>query len=395
MSSKTPEYRRKMRKSPGALGRRVRRSWPWLFWGLAAVATALIYDRSEGFAGMVGVIESRAEPLAAFETARLLSLHVEVGDHVAAGDLVAELDTSLLDAEMAVTQARVAESRDSMTRGVQALIDMMYEADTEAHRAETELASERQRFARDRKLLSTLVAERTRRAGLVERGLADRMEVAMMDGQIAALYETVGAYPNVIGAQSNRLAAAKNRAVELRDWLSLKRDAAPMILAQRESSRTNDVLALSIQVIERRRERYVLRATRDGIVSRIFAVPGDVVPAGEVIVRLAGTEVEGAVGFLPEAHARDLTVGEAAVVSRSRATRGIAAQVASVGPEVLRLPGRASPIRGQSSRGRRVVIALLGEHDFVPGETVRIYPRAAGFGGLVRGLIGDGGDATE
>jgi HlyD family secretion protein len=117
-----------------------------------------------------------------------------------------------------------------------------------------------------------------------------------------------------------------------------------------------------------------LKASRDGVVSRILLRPGDVVPAGTPIVRIVSPSSNRIYGFIPEPRpAYHLHVGDTALVwRRAHGDRKFRAVVTAIEPEFDPLPGRVSPIQGQPLRGRRVVVDLLEPHDLVPGETVQL-----------------------
>jgi len=127
-------------------------------------------------------------------------------------------------------------------------------------------------------------------------------------------------------------------------------------------------------MLKLRQETYTLRALRDGVVSRIIKEPGEVVQAGEAVMTIVYDGVSSVTGFLPEFRARELTVGDRAYLTRAaRFSRAVPAVVTHLGPEILALPGRVSPIPGRTLRGRRVVLEPRVEHGFLPGETVSIH----------------------
>ena len=81
------------------------------------------------------------------------------------------------------------------------------------------------------------------------------------------------------------------------------------------------------------------------------------------------------VGFLPESDLSAVAIGTPAKIYPTvslRETGVISGRVAQISPAVYSLPERASPIRGQVVRGRRVVLELDEEANLIPGETVSI-----------------------
>ena len=140
------------------------------------------------------------------------------------------------------------------------------------------------------------------------------------------------------------------------------------------------------------REQYSLRAAKDGIVSEIFYSTGDVVNAGEPVMRLVSENSDRVVGFLPEIHIGRMFVGQETRISRRAAHgRSIPAIVESISPDVRALPGRISPIGGQTLRGRRVVLRITDpEAHLIPGETVRIQRSMSRWSMLTKTLFSSG-----
>jgi len=128
-----------------------------------------------------------------------------------------------------------------------------------------------------------------------------------------------------------------------------------------------------LRLLQMRRDGYFLRAQRDGTISRVFKQPGEVVAAGEVVLRLVAGGNGRIVSFLPEGQARNVSVGDQGYVESVRsASRRIRATVTVVGPDIVTHPGRVSLIRGQPVRGRRLILTPEEDHGLIPGETVSI-----------------------
>jgi hypothetical protein len=94
------------------------------------------------------------------------------------------------------------------------------------------------------------------------------------------------------------------------------------------------------------------------------------------------------IGFLPEVYLADVKTGRRATIWRMHgARRQFRGTIESIAPDIRALPGRITPIRGQVVRGRRVILAIEGTHDLVPGETVRIRPAGPEWRDIQRKLI--------
>jgi len=233
-------------KHPVVWWSRIKVRWPFFVW-LAAIAAAAALFLHGGSAGSLsGVVEVFYEDISPLETARLKTLHVEEGQQIRKEHVLAEFDTSILEAEMEIYRLQA------------------------------------------------------------------------------------GALGEVGGARQ--------------------------------------------RLLQMRLDGYSLRALRDGTVSRVFKQPGEVVAAGETVLRLVAGGNGRIVSFLPEGQARDVLAGDQAYVESSRsASRRVRATVTVVGPDILTHPGRVSLIRGQPVRGRRLIVTPEEDHGLIPGETVSIW----------------------
>ena len=126
--------------------------------------------------------------------------------------------------------------------------------------------------------------------------------------------------------------------------------------------------------LEQRKSNYVLRARQGGVVSRVLHFAGDVVPEASPVVSLVIANSQRVIAFVPEWMARDITVGRRGWLTRPMQSGNAAVvQVQVLGPEILALPTRVSPIQGQTLRGRRVVLSIEDSAEFLPGESVQIH----------------------
>ena len=139
------------------------------------------------------------------------------------------------------------------------------------------------------------------------------------------------------------------------------------------SETTRNIFGTIKERRELQRQTYTLRATRDGVVSGLSYLPGDVVQAGQEIVRTVSEKPERVIGFLPEIALGEIQIGDRLkIVELTRLADEYIAIVQSISPDVQGLPGRISPIRGRTVRGRNVILLLEGEHHLVPGQSVSI-----------------------
>ncbi len=341
-------------RSPPPWWKRLPNRWPFLIWVGAVVLAVFLFSRGGQMGGMTGSVRSSRQIIAPLEDSRIKAIHVELGQEVRKGDLLVEMDTTVLDAEMAVEQLQAERQF--------ALVEF---------RAETTLKTTRIRQAEAQGEVDVLNTEVERLESLLSRQLVDAQTVARMKARQQALKSGLELYPEMIESLEAQLADARARRLAMDASMLAGVDDGEMGYAgEIDFSQAADRLGL----LRLRRQSYRLYAHEDGIVSRVLQAPGDVIAAGLPILTVIGKEVTHVEGFLPEsATARNVRVGMPAYISSTTAMGPITrAIVIAVTPDVMALPTRINPVPDRELRGRRVVLRLTDTHDLLPGETVTI-----------------------
>lgn len=350
------------------------RHWPLFVWVTAVVMAFWMFNRMSQIRGMQGVAETLEDVVAPIETAKLAELHVQVGDVVQAGDPIAQMDTTLLEARMEIEDARLLEAEHSIT-GYQRDIARMMQRFAESQRAaERELEAERAALRRDQAKLDSLRDEYARRDELRRRNLITESELAGLRPEIAALEESIATRPELIDLHAERADRLRSDQEELRGWLQVEgadsfTDAVTEALDARAA-----MLAARAERRQLQKDGYTLYASRDGVVSRVYHNPGSVVSGGDPVVMLLPETTRTVIGFLPEDYQGQISWDQDVHVSRtSRDGHVMEARMQAISPEVRSLPVRINPIQNEPMRGRRVVLELTDENDWlIPGESVRI-----------------------
>lgn len=223
--------------------------------------------------------------VASAETGRLAEVLVVQGQHVKGGQLLARLDSSVLERELAAVQARrrqagsqagaataTIEASDYGTeRSFQAALDeattRWEESRAEQSRQTAELGNIRSEVARIRRLV---------REGLAKTDRADELEIRRR-----TLEDAVAKWP----ARIEPLAARAGEAAErLRKWRETHSAAtAPTV----RETRIRPVIELAseidqeVRVLRARIESMRMTAPSDGEVVAVLARAGDVARAGE------------------------------------------------------------------------------------------------------------------
>ena len=366
--------------------------WPFLVWLAVALVVAWLYLGSVRYGNVSGVVETVEQFAAPMDTALLVSLDVTLGETVKQGQTVARMDTSLLDATIALEEADILDAQQTIERSQENVHTLMQRFETAVSEAEAELAATRLDMEQDAAELVELKEEHVRRRALFEKRLIPQEDLTLLQPRIAALEEALKVYPDLLAVYRSRLKEARSNLKKLRSSLELEEgeDFAAAMEARRRARQ--DILAAARRAREVQRAAYELKAGTDGEVSEVLHRPGEVVPAGDPVLRIVQSRSDRIVGFLPEELLAAVDVGETVLVWREHGSPGpeYRAVVESISPDIQGLPRRISPIRGQSLRGRRVMIRLQEEHDLVPGESVQVqigHSLWDEIGNIVDGLI--------
>ena len=364
--------RHDLSRHPRVILARLKQSWPVLIWVLAVAGVGALYFQADSISNMTGVVVAVVEPVAPLQTGRLLSIGVSLGQRVKAGDTLAVMDAALLNARLSIEEARIIEADQTVSSFEQGMMRLALDAD--AARREAELDLQKVELTHEVQLaeVAEMKRELQRREGLLAAGMDDASSVATLRPPIAVLEKTIELYPAIRAATLSRIEGARGQLDALRASLEIEDDASVLKTIKMRATAQREVLRASLDKRLMEKDTYVLKARRDGIVSRIFARPGDIIGAGDVIIRLVSEQSDAVEGFLPEHSVASLTIGKKVRITRATSAESCAATVTAIAPEIQTLPGRVSPIRNQSIRGRRIMFAIEGDHSFIPGETVRI-----------------------
>ncbi len=322
--------------------------------GTFALAAAVRGDDALG--GLTGFAESAPETIAALETSRVTSLHVAVGSEVQAGQLIADLDTSTVDGEIAVAQAERGRV-EADVRAERAALSRRLDVDHET--LEREAMREREDLMRLTAESRALDAEFERVTKLVADHHAVAAELTPMSLRRAQLASLASEKPRTLRVLTKQLGDAARRRSEVDDKASptLAKLDAELLVVQRR-----------IELLEKRRSSLLLRATAKGKVVSLEKQAGETVAAGEPIVKLVSA-TNRVVVCVPERRALGIRAGDAARLwVRGQRSVPFAGRVATLGPIVTELPARCWATPKQPMWGREVTLTVDTPLEVVPGE---------------------------
>lgn len=305
---------------------------------VTGVSGYVLWNREQQLPAL-GIVRSTELRVAPEVGGNLISIQVHKGDHVAAGDVVAELSALELTASVGQARAALASAiaeRDHVYAGVRAeevavLADEIDKARSSLDYAQKELERSTYLAARDFASQQAL-DEATNKVASTRAGLAE--------------------------AEANHKAAQAGATQEQKTIADAQVQAAQAAVA----------------VLERRLEKTRLRAPADGTVSVIVAEVGEAVRAGQPVLAIDETGKPWLSFNLREDALNGLTVGTAVNVARSDqddSTPAVVTELMPLGPFAT---WQAERTVGDHDRNTlRLRLDLKSDlKDFEPGMTVRL-----------------------
>jgi HlyD family secretion protein len=308
---------------------------------LALVAGVLVYSerRSGSPVSIVGVVRATEVRIEPEVNGQLVSIAVEKGAHVRAGDVLARLSAVELTAQADQARAALASAtanRNNVYIGVR-------REQVDSLKAAIAKASAR---------LDYVQAQLTRTSTLARQSFESQQSLDQAENDAAS------ARADVAEAQANYDAAVAGPTREERAIADVQVQAA----------------AAAVTVLERRLEKMVLRAPADGLVSVIAAEVGENVRAGQPILMVEAAGKQWLSFNVREDHLSGLTVGETVNVKRNGADGAIKGVITELRPLGTFATWQAERVIGDHDRNTlRLRLDPEGEAaGFEPGMTVWI-----------------------
>ena len=308
---------------------------------LALAAGVLIYAvrRSEAPTAIVGVVRSTEVRVEPEVNGQLVSIAVEKGAHVHAGDVLAKLSAVELTAQLDQARAALASAianRNNVYVGVR-------REQIDSLKAEIAKANARLEYAQ---------AQLNRTSTLARDNFESQQALDQAENTAAS------ARADVAEAQANYDAAVAGPTREERAIADAQVQAA----------------AAAVAVLERRLEKTILRAPVAGVVSVIAAEVGENVRAGQPILMVEAAGKQWLSFNAREDHLRGLAVGETVSVARSGADDVVKAVVTELRPIGVFATWQAERVIGDHDRNtlRLRLDPQRESADLEPGMTVWI-----------------------
>jgi HlyD family secretion protein len=308
---------------------------------LVLVAGVLIYSgrRSGPAATIVGVVRATEVRIEPEVNGQLVSIAVQKGARVRAGDVLASLSAVELTAQADQARAALASTtanRNNVYAGVR-------REQVDSLKAAIAKASAR---------LDYVQAQLTRTSTLARESFAPQQSLDQAENDVAS------ARADVAEAQANYDAAVAGPTREERAIADAQVQAA----------------AAAVAVLERRLEKMVLRAPADGVVSVIVAELGENIRAGQPILMVEAAGKQWLSFNAREDHLGGLAIGESVSVRRNGADGAIKAVITELRPLGTFATWQAERVIGDHDRNTlRLRLDPEGEPPGLePGMTVWI-----------------------
>ena len=300
-------------------------SWPWLVWLGAAIAILLLLPGSLNRIRFYAKAEGDYQNIAANTDGRIVSLDVEMGDYVKAGQILGRISNPERQVELMMDQGKL--DKDDVLK------------------IREEISEVNQDQAKDISKLAALESQQKHNQKMLEQGLETEQDLGPdLQPQINAMKNQIALYQPRLAILNEELEEAKVRAERF----------AP----------------------EKRRElterEHLLIAEKDGIVEEVTKQPGEFVEKGQTIVKIVDPSTRRVIAFMPEDQRMDLAKGEACRIITETNRDKYTGKVISVTAGIRKLPVNTG-FSDQLRRGRRIVIEL-SKGELLPGEQVVVVP---------------------
>jgi HlyD family secretion protein len=308
---------------------------------MVLVGGAVIYSarRPQAPGAIIGVVRSTEVRVEPEVNGQLVSIAVQKGAEVHAGDVLAKLDAVELTAQL--DQARAAQASATANRN-----------NVYAGVRHEQVDSLKAQIAKAKARLECVQLQFTRTSTLAGQNFESQQALDQATSDVSS------ALADVTEAQANYDAAVAGPTHEERAIADTQVQAA----------------AAAVTVLERRLDKMTLRAPADGVVSVIAAEVGENVRPGQPIlmVEVAGRQW---LSFnVREDHLRGMTMGATANVMRDGSTGAIKSVITELRPLGVFATWQAERVIGDHDRNtlRLRLDPQVASADLAPGMTVWI-----------------------
>ena len=380
---------------------RLRRILPWILWGLALVIAVPLAMSQAGIGSSPAVIEPRVAALAPIRTGhrlRVSKILVTPGQRVKSGDLLVQMDTTEVDADLAIAQAKLAYVEITASwqqiRMLDARTRTSHELSTTAERTALDVARIIAEAERDRSELSQLDINLTAEQRLVGDQLVNADRLKAMKLQRAALAKKVDEYKLAVSQARKSASGSSRRLGEFSKGVKNGKNAkdandskaaVPAIDETLEAdvrAAAGELQRREIARLELLRKSHELRAPFDGRVGEISSQVGDLsADPGTPVITVIEEQSKIAIAYLAQSNAQKIHLGDTVrLVPRDLSGPHLTGRVTALAPDITEIPQRFRRVPTLHEYGRTAYIQLDAVAN-LPGQAFDAVFRRGGGGG--------------
>ncbi len=359
---------------------------PLLFviWAASVYGTWSLLTRQSRPFDYPAIVRSLDYEVSPATDGRLTRLDVRLFEHVERGQLIATLDSSILDAKMATAEAEMgrlvakieaarAELEDAAREESVDRLSRLRRFELDAEQKGLDTLTIEVRIEADRLLAERIALRKRRLAALVPKGAASAEDLEDIALKLRRVEERIARNEKLLAEIRVVEKSARARAARFADapqpLSGVEQRLAPLREALRVAESRRDGIRARIRML-------ALRSPIDGVVSRITATEGQAVREGEALVHLTPLESREALVYIREGDpdAAALRPGRRLLCTRPATPRQVlcGARVVRVGPQLVELPSRLWADPRIPEFGLPVLVGLDDGARLRPGEVVRL-----------------------
>jgi multidrug resistance efflux pump len=310
---------------------------------------------------------------APLQDGRVKNIYVHIGSHVTNGQVVAQMDTTMVDTQVAEAEAMLANAEGTMAAYQGQMLSLVRTVEDEISKSKHALVMEKSQQESDLAKLGQLKSIQAERDKLAKSNLIPEPLADALRPEIAALEKQTAAYPEQIAMDQRVLEEQRKHRADLQKTLRLgPQDDIMKSIAEKTAAETR-ILGAVVELRKLEKETYSLRSETDGVVTDIGVTPGVVAKTGQSVVSIV-SKSELIIGYLPEFRLGRLKTGDQGYAFRI-GHPPVPVKVVEIVPEVDPIPVQLSPISaplGATFRSQKIVFGTEQPSDITAGEKVEI-----------------------
>ena len=367
--------RARLRDHPKMRWRRLASRWPFFVWLAIIAVSAYLYLKSTQYGALPGSAQTIQHDLSPLQMARVKEVSVKIGDSVTKGQIVAQMDTTIVDAQVAEAEAALAAAEGSWATYEEQMLGLVRTFDNEISSAQALIAQQKAQRDSDLAKLAELKSMQSKRDELFKSKLICEVEDDALRPETAGLAKAVASYAPLIAMYERTLERRQKDRDDLQQSLRLGPDGDVRKAIALKTAAQTEILKAVVDMKKIEKGTYSLRSTTDGVVSDIGVLPGATAKPGDIVVRVVSPSPL-IIGYLPEIRRGSLKIGDRGYAFRlTHAPAKV--RVVAVAPEIDPIPPKVRPsmVAQQSVvtfRAQRIVFATEGPSDMTAGESVQI-----------------------